>query len=317
MKSKLVWIGGLAGLLALCFGCTPAPLGVGGAYVGWRNESTNSQDAKLTDELSVQSSDPLVNGLWVNYVNYDNSNNGQNVKSVSTYVDHSAPFGLFTTDGARQQHFTDHVGVLVSQATDGNHDGIICWIGCFLEAGSPGGGDYTVQSAICPAFGGTASSTNASAFKAYCDRATWPGLFVSGEFFAEETKSGIGKGLPFAQQQFLIVLGPAQVAQLISTSTILENSQGIAPTVTQVSLSNGNAHVLSTPIALNVYLSGISINADQPGLKELASWLADQWISQPDGDSDVALILNGAVTSKLKFASGHAVAVALQIFASR
>jgi hypothetical protein len=313
MKSRLVWIGILTTLLALCNGCAPAPLGVTGGYMGWRNEGTNGQDAKLTAELNIQSADPLLNGLWVNYVNYDNTGNGQNVKGLSTYVDHSAPAGLFTTDGARRQHFTDHVGVLVAQATDANHDGIICWIGCRVESGSPGGGDYTLESAFCPVAGGT-GSPNGTGFKAYCDRGHWPWLM--GAVQAEETKSGVGKGLPYGTPQFFIVLGPAQLAQVISTSTALPDNTGIVPTVTAVSLANGSAHTLSTPITFNAYLGGVSINGDQPGLKELASWLSGEWMNQPDGEADITFTLNGAVNGTISIASGHSAAVALQNYAS-
>ncbi len=313
MKSRLVWIGILTTMLALCCGCSPAPMGVTGGYMGWRNEGTNGQDAKLTAELNIQSADPLLNGLWINYVNYDNTNNGQNVKSLSTYVDHSAPFGALTTDGARRQHFTDHIGVLVAQATDANHDGIICWIGCSLEAGSPGGGDYTLESAFCPVAGGT-GSPNGAGFKAYCDRGVWP--FLSAFVNAEETKSGVGKGLLYGTANYFIVFNPAQLGQVLSTSPALPGNTGIAPTVTAVALSNGDIHTLSTPITLNAYLGGASINGDQPGLKELASWLSGEWMSQPDGETNVAFTVNGVVSGSVKLASGHTVAVALQNYAS-
>ena len=319
MQRRLVWAGIITCLLGIWTwsGCQPAGLGVAGGYMGWRNEGTGGSDAKLTSEVSLQSSTPLMNGIWINYVNYDNTNNGQRVKSISTYVDHSAPVGTFTVDGARQQHFTDHVGQLVATATDANHDGIICWVGCSFERGAPGAGDYTLSQSLCPSVGGTASSTGNGGFTAYCNQGVW--IELAGAVAAEETKKGVGTGLLYGTSNYLVVFNPITLGQIVASSTPLPNNVGFVVTINAVSLSGGASHTLASPLSANIYGagSGIAINADQPGLKELASWLSSQWINQPDGETKItATFNNGAASQTVTIASGHSIAVALQSYAS-
>ncbi len=319
MERKLIWAAmamTLAGICVWC-ACLPAPMGVAGGYLGWWNEGTGGHDAKITSELNIQSSNPLLNGLWMNYVNYNNTNNGQKVKSLSTYVEHSAPAGVFTVDGARRQHFSQHVGTLVASAVDKNGDGIICWIGCHLEQGSPGGGDYALQSAFCPSVGGTAGTGSSGGFTADCSRAVW--VWLNAANFAEETKTSASSGLLFSTSAYQIVFNPITLGRIVASSTVLPNNVGFAPNINVISLPNGDSHTLASPITISVYSGGsaISVNADQPGLKELASWLASEWINQADGESPITATFNGGVADEsISVASGHTVAVALQTYAS-
>jgi hypothetical protein len=323
MKARFICFGMLIAVAALLCGCGKgsAPGQVVGGYAGWRDQSTGGADGKLTGEVSIKSSNPLFNGLWLNYVNYNNNNNGQNVKSISTYVDHSAPFGLVTADGALMQHFPTHVGKLVAQSFDTNGDGIICWIGCTLEAGSPGGGDYTLSDAFCPAVGGTATSGN-KGFKANCDIGVWIGIGQT--TMSEETVSALSNnsnqwGIP--PSGFTITLNDAQtLAKVIQSSPAIPNSGGIAPSISAVSLPSGASHTLASPITVSVYGLGsaIAVDADQPGLKELASWLASQWAGQPDGETSITVTFNNGAASASygRLASGQTAANALNAYAS-
>ncbi len=321
MKAKFICLGIL--MAAMLCGCRKpaAPALLMGGYAGWRDQSTGSSDAKLTAEVSVKSSNPLFSGLWLNYVSYNNNNNGQKMKSISTYVDHSAPFGLVTTDAGYMQHFSAHVGQLVAQSSDTNGDGIICWVGCSLEAGSPGGGDYALSDAFCPAVGGTATSTN-KGFKAYCNEAVWIGI---GEVVAaEETKATLSNnsnqyGIP----PLVVVLTPDDaetLAKVIQSSPATPDGAGIAPSISAVALPGGASHTLASPITVNIYGLGtaIAVDADQPGLKELASWLASQWAGQPDGETSITVTFNnGAASGSYSgFASGRMAANALRAYAS-
>ena len=99
---KLVWLGILTPLAVLCFMNSAC-----GGYLGWSGKSTNG-DAKLAEEVSVSSANPLESGLWTFYVNY-NDISGPGMKTVSTFRDGTAPFAVFTSDGNLQQHFNDHV----------------------------------------------------------------------------------------------------------------------------------------------------------------------------------------------------------------
>ena len=131
-----------------------------GGYLGWPGKSTNG-DAKIAEEVSVSSSNPLESGLWTFYVNY-NDISGPGMKTVSTFRDGTAPFGQFTSDGLLQQHFNDHVGVLAASANDRDGDGGICWAGC------PFGSDYTIPDGFCPAEFGTGDADSSDGFSAYC-----------------------------------------------------------------------------------------------------------------------------------------------------
>jgi len=117
---KLIWTGIILGLIPLYMGVAC------GGYIGWPGLSTSGADAKVTEELSVSSTNPLESGLFTYYVQYNNIGQ-QNMKTVSTFRDGTAPFGVFTSDGNAQQHFSDHVGVLIASANDRNGDGVICW----------------------------------------------------------------------------------------------------------------------------------------------------------------------------------------------
>jgi len=128
MTRKFIWAGIILGLIPLYMGAAC------GGYIGWPGLSTSGADAKLTEELSISDPGQLDDGLWTYYVQYNNIGQ-QSMKMVSTFRDGTAPFGVFTSDGNFQQHFSDHVGVLVASANDKNGDGVICWIGCPFEAG--------------------------------------------------------------------------------------------------------------------------------------------------------------------------------------
>src|SRR5260370_41908273 len=118
MTRKLIWT-------VIVLGLIPRYMGEAcGGYVGWPGLSTAGTDAKVTEELSVSSTNALESGLWTYYVQYNNIGQ-QNMKTVTTYRDGTAPFGLFTSDGNLQQHFDDHVGGLVAAAHDRNGDGTI------------------------------------------------------------------------------------------------------------------------------------------------------------------------------------------------
>src|SRR5213593_1400957 len=106
---KLIWLGILTPLAVFCFMNSAC-----GGYLGWAGKSTKG-DAKLTEEVSVSSSNPLVSGLWTFEFNY-NDISGPGMKTVSTLRDGTAPFAGFTSDGNLQQHLNDHVGVLAASA---------------------------------------------------------------------------------------------------------------------------------------------------------------------------------------------------------
>ncbi len=318
MKRKFMWSGIILLNLIFLVNCGPAPLGVAGGYVGWPDDDTVGTDAKLTSEMYFYSHNPALNGLWINYANYNNDNLGQHMVSLSTYVDHSAPLGEFTTDGARSQHFYQHVGQLITVATDTNKDGIICWVGCDLEAGSPGGGDFTLADALCPQVGGTANSSGNPGFVAYCDRGLW--LTLGEAVAVEETKkSPSPHGLKYwVGSLFGNGLSMTTLGRIMASSTVLGGG-GFAVKINAVSLPSGAAHTLATPVTVNVFGGGASlfIDADQPSMKELASWLASQWQGKPDGSVKLTATFNGgAVTASTAFASGNSVATALNKYAS-
>ncbi len=304
MYRKLIWIGIIVGLIPLAMGAAC------GGYVGWPGLTTSGSDAKVTEELSVGDPGQLDNGLFTYYVNYNNVG-GQAMKTVTTYRDGTAPFSTFTTDGNLEQHFNDHVGVLIASANDRDGDGVIGWVGSGLS------NDYTIPSAFCPSVGGTGTSKSSNGFQAYCNKGLWETIVAT--TWSEETKqtvpgskysNAIGNGSNFS---------PVQLGQLLASSTL--NSNGVlTATIGQVALPSGASHTLTTPISFNLYgyYHGIAIDATQPGLKEAAGWLAGQFIGQPDGAAKVSLSFNnGAVTGTFTIAGGNAAATALQAYAAR
>ena len=74
----------------------------------WFSRDTSGLNAKISQEL-VSSTSPLEIGLGAYYAHY-NDDCAFGMTTLSTYVDHGAPFGLFTTDGLGTQHFNTHVG---------------------------------------------------------------------------------------------------------------------------------------------------------------------------------------------------------------
>jgi hypothetical protein len=278
-----------------------------GGYLGWPGLSTAGTDAKGAIELSVGSTNPLEAGLWTVYVNYNNIG-GQNMKTVSTFHDNTAPFGVFTSDGNLQQHFNDHVGALAATAYDRDGDGRICWVGC------PYGSDYFIPDAFCQT---GANSSASDGFSAYCGKGLWSILIATN--MGEETKQSV-PGSKFSNAQGGTNFSPITIGQILATSTPMAgNSGGITVTLNGLSLPNGASHSLAAPASVGAYGfgHGLALNAAQPGLKEAAAWLASQWTGQPDGFTNVTLSLNGgAASGTISIASGNSAAVALQNFAS-
>ena len=285
MTRKFIWAGIILGLIPLYMGAAC------GGYIGWPGLSTSGADAKLTEELSVGSTNPLESGLFTYYVQY-NYIGQQKMNTVSTFRDGTAPFAVFTSDGNLQQHFSDHVGVLIASANDRNGDGVICWIGC-----GTGAGDYTIPNAFCPAVGGTGSTSASNGFQAYCDKGLWETIVSTGQF--EETKksspgskysSSLGNGSNFS---------PTVLGQILASSQLNSSTGALTVTVNGLSLPSGASHALTTPISFNLfgYYHGVAINANQAGLVEAANWLASQWAGQPDGSMNVTVSLNGGAAS--------------------
>ena len=301
---KLIWTGIILGLIPLYMGAAC------GGYAGWPGLSTQGTDAKLTEELSVSSNNPLESGLFTYYVQYNNIGQ-QNMKTVTTYIDHTAPFGLFTSDGNLEQHFDDHVGTLVASASDRDGDGVIAWQGSGIS------NDYTIPNAFCPAVGGTGSTSSSNGFQAYCSKGLWETIVFSAD--SEETKSGapgtkysnsLGNGSNFS---------PVVLGQILASSQLNPKTNALTVTVNGLSLPGGASHTLSTPITFQLfgYWHGIAINANQAGLNEAASWLASQWAGQPDGKMNVTVSLNGgAASTYLSFASGNSASIVLNNFAA-
>ena len=303
MLRKLIWVGIILGLIPLYMGSAC------GGYIGWPGLTTSGSDAKITEEVSV-SGLPLESGLWTFYVNYNNVGR-QSMKTVSTFRDGTAPFGVFTTDGNFQQHFNDHVGVLVASANDRNGDGTICWIGCGF------GNDYTLPDAFCPAVGGTGSTSSSNGFSAYCNKGLWE-VIVANSFF-EETKQSVpgskysnalGNGTNFS---------PITLGKILASSTLNPKTGVLTVTINALSLPSGASRTLATPISANAYGygHGIAFNASQAGLIEAANWLASQWAGQPDGAVNVTLSFNsGAASSYITVASGNTASIVLQNYAA-
>ena len=299
---KLVWLGILTPLAVLCFMNSAC-----GGYLGWSGKSTNG-DAKLAEEVSVSSANPLESGLWTFYVNY-NDISGPGMKTVSTFRDGTAPFAVFTSDGNLQQHFNDHVGVLAATAYDRDGDGGICWVGC------PYGADYTIPDGFCPAEFGTGDSDASDGFSAYCTKGNWAVLVATNAF--EETKGNVPGSKYSNAQGGGTNFSPITLGQILASSSAIPGGVGV--TLTGLSLPNGASTTLTTPASVSAYGFGhaLAIDASQAGLKEAASWLASQWAGQPDGTSNVTLSLNGgAASGSINIASGNNAALALQAYAA-
>ena len=282
-----------------------------GGYIGWPGLSTSGADAKLTEELSISDPGQLDDGLWTYYVQYNNIGQ-QSMKMVSTFRDGTAPFGVFTSDGNFQQHFSDHVGVLVASANDKNGDGVICWIGCPFEAG-----DYTISNGLCPAVGGTGSTSASNGFQAYCDKGVWQTLVASGQF--EETKKSSPGSKYSNSQGGGSNFSPTVLGQILASSQLNSSTGALTVTVNGLRLPSGPSHTLTTPVTFNLfgYWHGMAINANQAGLVEAANWLASQWAGQPDGSMNVTVSLNGgAASTYLTIASGNSASIVLQNFAA-
>ena len=301
---KLIWTGIILGLIPLYMGAAC------GGYAGWPGLSTSGTDAKLAEELSVSSTNPLESGLFTYYVQYNNIGQ-QNMKTVTTYRDGTAPFAVFTSDGNLEQHFDDHVGVLIANAYDRDGDGVIAWQGSGIS------GDYTIPNAFCPAVGGTGSTSSSNGFQAYCNKGLWETIVYTPDF--EETKSGapgskysnsLGNGSNFS---------PVVLGQILASSQLNPKTNALTVTVNGLSLPGGASHTLTTPITFQLfgYWHGIALNANQAGLNEAASWLASQWAGQPDGKMNVTVSLNGgAASTYLSFASGNSASIVLNNFAA-
>lgn len=305
MLRKFIWVGIITALAPFWMASAC------GGYVGWPGLTTSGSDSKITFEVSTGGfPNPLENGLWTFYVNYNNVG-GQNVKSVTTFRDGTAPFAVFTSDGNLEQHFNDHVGVLVASANDRNGDGVICWTGCFSS-------DYTIPNGFCPAVGGTGTTSASNGFQAYCNKGLWV-VLVATSFFEESKQTvpgskfsnSLGAGTNFS---------PVTIGQILATSTpIAGNSGGITVTLSGLSLPNGASYTLAAPASVNVYGFGHALAiSDQPGLREAAAWLASQWAGQPDGVTNVTLALNGgAASGTIGIGSGNSAALALQNYAAQ
>ncbi len=296
---KLIWLGILTPLAVLCFMNSAC-----GGYVGWPGKSTGG-DAKIVEEVSVSSSNPLESGLWTFYVDYNNIG-GQAMKTVSTFRDGTAPFATFTSDGLLQQHFNDHVGVQAASANDRDGDGVICWSGCFSS-------DYTIPDGFCQL---TGDSDAGDGFSAYCNKGLWSVLVATGVF--EESKANV-PGSKFSNAQGSgSNFSPVTIGQILATSTPIPG--GISVTLNGLSLPNGASTTLASPATVGAYGFGhaLAVDASQPGLKEAAAWLATQWAGQPDGFTPVTLSLNGgAASGTVSIASGNTAALALQNYASQ
>jgi len=312
MLRKFIWVGIVLGLAPLCMGSAC------GGYLGWPGLTTQGGDDKVTFEVSV-SAPPgmaLANGLFTFYVNY-NDLTAPGMKTVTTFRDGTAPFGVFTSDGLLEQHFNDHVGVLIAQANDRNGDGVICWIGCPFEP--PNSGDFSIPDAFCPAVGGTGSSASSSGFQAYCDKGLWLTI-VASSFFEESKQSTTGSKFSNSKaggSNF----SPITIGKILATSRLLnDGSGGIVVTVNGLSLPNGASYTLPAPASITAYGFGhaVAVDATQPGLKQAAAWLATQWKGQPDGGTNVTFSLNnGGASGTLLLASGNNAALALQTYAAQ
>jgi hypothetical protein len=298
---KLIWTGIILGLIPLYMGAAC------GGYQGWFGQDTSGGDAKVNEEISVSSASPLETGLFTYYVNY-NDDTAPGMQTISTYVDHTAPFSTFTTDGLGTQHFNAHVGTGIAIGYDKDGDGAIGWDGSGIS------NDFTILNAFCPAVGGTGSSSSSNGFSAYCKKGQWETIVGSSSFTETKQKAS---GTKFSNAKYGNY-SPFNIARVLATSTP-NNSGGVTTSVSGVSLPGGASHTLTTPISANVlgFGSAIAINADQAGMIEMANWLAGQWAGQPDGATNVTLSVNGGAASMtFSVASGNSASIVMANYAA-
>jgi hypothetical protein len=298
---KLIWTGIILGLIPLYMGAAC------GGYLGWFGQDTAGGDAKVNEELSVSSTNPLENGLFTYYVNY-NDDTGAGMQTISTYIDHTAPFSTFTTDGLGTQHFDSHVGSVVAVGYDKDGDGAIGWDGSGLS------NDFTILNAFCPAVFGTGTSSSSNGFAAYCKKGLWETIVGTSSF--TETK-GKPSGTKYSNAKYGNY-SPFNIAQVLATSAP-NSTGGVTTSVSALSLPNGASHILTSPVSANVlgFGSAIALNANQAGLVEAANWLAQQWAGQPDGYTNVKLSLNGGAASMtFQVASGNSASLVMANFAA-
>jgi hypothetical protein len=298
---KLIWTGIILGLIPLYMGAAC------GGYQGWFGQDTSGVDAKVNEEVSVSSTNPLENGLFTYYVNY-NDDTAPGMTSISTYVDHTAPFSTFTTDGLGTQHFNAHVGTGIAIGYDKDGDGAIGWDGSGIS------NDFTLLNAFCPAVGGTGSSSSSNGFSAYCKKGQWETIVGTSSFTETKQKAS---GTKYSNAKYGNY-SPFNIARVLATSAP-NNSGGVTTSVSAVSLPNGQSHTLTTPINANVlgFGSAIAINADQAGLIEMANWLAGQWAGQPDGATNVTFSVNGgAANLTFSVASGNTASIVMSNYAA-
>lgn len=304
MIRKFIWLGILTSLAFFCMASAC------GGYAGWPGLSTGGTDAKVVFEVSVHSGSPtlgpLVNGLWTHYVAYDNTAGPPNMKQVSTFRDSTAPFGRFTSDGLGQQHYNDHVGDLATAAYDTSGNGVII----FFQ-------DYSIFDAFCPPpaiF--NADPDKNDGFAGYCNKHRWFVLVFTPRF--TETKQST-PGSQFSNAKgFLPNFSIIEAGKILASSSAIPDSDGVSVRVTALSVA-GQTHTQTSPITAGVYGFGtaLSVDADQVGLKEAASWLADQLAIQPDGPVSVTLTFNdGAGSGSIWIAGGAAAGVSLRSFAA-
>jgi hypothetical protein len=276
-----------------------------GGYAGWPGKSTEGSDAKLAGtEVSVSGGTgafALENGLWTFYVNYDNTK-GPGMKECSTYRDATAPFGVFTSDGNGQQFFNDHVGVKVTGAYDTSGNGVIN----FFE-------DYAIVDAFCPVFAGfNADPDKSDGFAGYCDKGLWE-VIVSTNFTSESKQTAPGS-------KFSNSHGGGSDFSPISLAPVLAGGVarpdgGIGLTVAGVS-ANGQDYTLASPVSANVYgVGGLAIDISQPGMKEAAGWLANQFASMPQGNTAVTLNFSSGASLTVHVAGGPLAAIPLRTYA--
>lgn len=298
---KLIWTGILLGLIPLYMGAAC------GGYQGWFGQDTAGGDAKVTEEVSVSSTNPLENGLFTYYVNY-NDDTGPGMQTISTYVDHTAPFSTFTTDGLGTQHFDSHVGSVIAVGYDKDGDGAIGWEGSGIS------NDFSILNAFCPAVGGTGSSSSSNGYAAYCKKGLWE--TIVGSSSDAETK-GKPSGTKYSNAKYGNY-SPFNIAQVLATSTP-NSTGGVTTSVSGLSLPSGASHTLTSPVSANVlgFGSAIALNANQAGMVETANWLAQQWAGQPDGSSSVKLSLNGGAASiTFQVPSGNSASIVMANFAA-
>lgn len=296
---KLIWVGILTPLAVLTFMNSAC-----GGYSGWPGKGTDGGDAKIVQEVSVQSADPLESGLWTYYANYDKTGTKNIIKSCSTYRDGTAPFGVFTSDGNLQQHFNDHVGVNVASAYDTNGDGTILF-----------GSDYAINDGFCPANFGTGDPDTSDGFSAQCGKGHWE-VLVASDFFEESKQTQPGSR--YSNVNPPTDFSPVVLGRVLASGAPTPDGAGVALSISGVT-ANGLVQNLSAPVTVSAYGVGhaLAVDANQAGMKEAAAWLADQLASMPNGPASVGVVFSGGTTVNFKVAGGPIAAAALRSYATR